>query len=124
MLASFMTRPNARSLRPNQTLLVSVLERTSEIGLRRAIGARRRHIVAQFLLASVATALLGGLGGTAVGLVVTTAVSLIQQWPPTMPVLVPLLAPWLGAMIGLVAGTYPAYRASRIEPIDALRTAA
>ena len=102
--------------------LVSVLERTAEIGLRRAIGARRRHIVVQFLLSSVATAFMGAVVGTGLGMIVTTAVALSQQWPPTMSPLLPVLAPLLGAVIGLGAGAYPAHRASRIEPIDALRT--
>lgn len=103
--------------------LVSVLERTAEIGLRRAIGARRRHIVVQFLLSSVATAFLGALVGTGVGMVVTTAVALAQQWPPTMSPVLPVVAPLVGAAIGVGAGAYPAHRASRIEPIDALRAA-
>ncbi len=101
--------------------LVAVLERTAEIGLRRAIGARRRHIVVQFLLSSVATAFLGAVVGTGVGMIVTTAVALAQQWPPTMSPALAAVAPLVGAAIGLGAGAYPAYRASRIEPIDALR---
>lgn len=103
--------------------LVAVLERVPEIGLRRAIGARRRHIVAQFLTGSVVVGFLGGLAGTAIGLMVTVAVSLIQGWPPTLPYAVLLLAPPLGALIGLLAGIYPAHRASRVEPIEALRAA-
>lgn len=103
--------------------LVSVLERTAEIGLRRAIGARRRHIVVQFLLSSVATAFLGAVVGTGVGMVVTTAVALAQQWPPTMSPVLPVVAPLVGAAIDVGAGAYPAHRASRIEPIDALRAA-
>ncbi|MFT3862132.1 ABC transporter permease [Micropruina sp.] len=102
--------------------LVSVLERTPEIGLRRAIGARRRHIISQFLLSSVATAIIGALAGDSVGMIVTATVATIQQWPPTMPTLVPILGPLVGAVIGLLAGLYPALQAGRIEPIDTLRS--
>lgn len=100
---------------------VAVLERVPEIGLRRAIGARR-HIVVQFLAGSVVVGLLGGITGTAIGLMVTAGVSLIQGWPPALPYSVLFLSPPLGAVVGLLAGVYPAHRASRIEPIEALRT--
>lgn len=103
--------------------LVAVLERVPEIGLRRAIGARRRHIVTQFLAGSVVVGFIGGIAGTAVGLMVTAGVSVLQSWPPTLPWVWLVASPVLGALIGLLAGLYPAYRASRIEPIEALRTA-
>ena len=103
------------------TTLVAVLERTGEIGLRRALGARPRHITAQFLTESTALGTLGGLIGTAlgVGTVVTTA--LAQQWTAVLQPLAVLPAPLIGAAVGLTAGLYPAIRASRIEPLDALR---
>jgi putative ABC transport system permease protein len=106
----------------NVTLL-SVLERVSEIGLRRALGATRRDVAAQFLLESAAVGLLGGLVGTAAGVVVTVAVSAARAWTPVLELRLAAGAPLLGAAIGLAAGTYPAWRASAIHPIDALRVA-
>lgn len=103
------------------TTLVSVMERTPEIGLRRAIGARRRHIAAQFLSESALVGGLGGLIGTALGngVVIGTAVS--QSWTALLNPAITLTAPLLGAVIGLVAGLYPAIRASTIQPAIALR---
>jgi putative ABC transport system permease protein len=98
-----------------------VLERVSEIGLRRAVGASRVHIAGQFLLESVIVGLLGGLVGTAVGVLATVAVSATREWTPLLDIRLALLAPVLGALIGLLAGTYPAWRAAAIEPIAALR---
>jgi putative ABC transport system permease protein len=103
------------------TSLVAVLERVPEIGLRRALGARRRHIGIQFLLESASLGLLGGLVGTAAAIVTVVAVALAQQWTPILDPVVVYPAPLIGAAIGLVAGLYPAWRASRIEPVDALR---
>ncbi len=104
----------------NVTLL-SVLERVSEIGLRRALGAARRHIAAQFLVESVAVGFLGGLLGTTAGVLLTITVSAARDWTPLLDTRLVVLAPLLGAAIGLAAGTYPAWKASAIEPIAALR---
>lgn len=106
----------------NVTLL-SVIERTGEIGLRRALGARRRHIAAQFLLESAITGLLGGLIGAALGVVAVVAVSAGRDWTPILDLQVALLAPLVGGVIGLLAGAYPAVRAATTEPITALRRA-
>lgn len=105
----------------NVTLL-SVLERISEIGLRRAVGATRWHIAGQFLLESVMVGLLGGLIGTAAGVLTTVGVSAFQDWTPLLDPRLAAVAPALGALIGLLAGTYPAWRAAAVEPIAALRT--
>lgn len=105
----------------NVTLL-SVLERVGEIGLRRALGATRRHVSNQFLLESVPIGLLGGLVGTAVGVLVTLGVSIFREWTPLLEPGLAAGAPLLGAVIGLIAGTYPAWKASAIEPITALRS--
>lgn len=103
--------------------LVSVMERTGEIGLRRALGAGRRHIAAQFLLESTAMGLVGGIVGASVGTLAVVGVSAYQSWTPVLDPLTPLLAPLIGAMTGLIAGTYPALRAAQMEPVDALRSA-
>lgn len=102
--------------------LVSVLERTPEIGLRRALGAARRHIAAQFLLESTVTGLLGGIVGASLGVLTIVAVSAVRDWTPVLEGYLPFAAVGLGALIGLIAGTYPALRAAQTEPITALRS--
>jgi macrolide transport system ATP-binding/permease protein len=101
--------------------LVSVMERTGEIGLRRALGATRTHIAAQFLIESSTMGFVGGLLGASLGILVIVGVSAYQTWTPVLDPLTPLAAPFVGAMTGLVSGTYPALRAARLEPVDALR---
>jgi ABC-type antimicrobial peptide transport system permease subunit len=101
--------------------LVSVLERVGEIGLRRALGAARRHIAAQFLVESSAMGALGGIIGASLGTLVVVGISATRTWTPVLDPWIPLAAPLLGAVIGLGSGTYPAFRASRMEPVDALR---
>ena len=101
--------------------LVSVIERTGEIGLRRALGAGRRHIAAQFLLESGAMGLVGGVLGASVGVLAVVAVAAYQSWTPVIDPLVPLAAPLIGGVTGLVSGSYPALRAARMEPVEALR---
>lgn len=101
--------------------LVSVIERTGEIGLRRALGAARRHIAQQFLLESASMGFIGGVVGASLGILVVVVVSALRSWTPVLDPLVPLAAPFLGGAIGLVSGAYPARRAARMEPVDALR---
>jgi macrolide transport system ATP-binding/permease protein len=101
--------------------LVSVLERTGEIGLRRAIGANRGHIAAQFLLESTSMGVIGGILGAGLGLLIVVAVSAYQVWTPVLDPQAPLLAPVVGGTIGLLSGTYPALRAARLEPVEAFR---
>lgn len=103
------------------TSLVAVLERTSEIGLRRSLGALRRHISAQFLSEAAVLGSLGGLVGTSLGTLVVVGVSVSRSWTPVIDPKTLVLAPCGGLIIGLVAGIYPAWRASRIEPVEALR---
>ncbi|WP_026423472.1 ABC transporter permease [Actinokineospora inagensis] len=103
------------------TSLVAVLERVPEIGLRRALGARRRHIAGQFLVESATLGLLGGLVGTAIGVVTVLVVSIVRGLTPILEPQVVYPAPVLGMVTGLLAGLCPAWRATRIEPAEALR---
>jgi putative ABC transport system permease protein len=103
------------------TTLVAVLERYSEIGLRRALGARPRHIAIQFLAESTALGLFGGLVGACLGVLVAIAVTVAEHWTAILDARIVFVAPAAGAVIGLLAGLYPALRASTIEPADALR---
>ncbi|MEV4348431.1 ABC transporter permease [Actinoplanes sp. NPDC049596] len=103
------------------TTLVAVLERVGEIGLRRALGARRRHIAVQFLAESGTLGLIGGLIGTSLGVAAVVAVAVARDWTPILQPATVLPAPLVGALTGLLAGLYPAWRAGRVEPADALR---
>lgn len=103
------------------TTLVAVLERTPEIGLRRALGARPRHIGAQIVTESSVLGGLGGLIGTSLGILVALGVCVWKQWTPILDTRAVLLAVALGVLTGGIAGLYPAARASRIEPNTALR---
>jgi putative ABC transport system permease protein len=100
---------------------LSVLERTPEIGLRRALGATPRQIAGQFMVESVVLGLLGGLLGAAVGVLGLLAVCVVQGWLPALNPLVALGGVVMGGVVGVLAGGFPARRASRIEPVVALR---
>lgn len=102
--------------------LVSVIERTGEIGLRRALGASRLHIGQQFLLESTTIGLAGGLIGASLGTLAVVAVSAYQQWTPVLDPVTPFLAPLVGGITGLLSGTYPALRATCLPPVEALRS--
>src|SRR5207244_3997401 len=102
--------------------LVSVLERVGEIGLRRALGAARRHIAAQFLVESTTLGLVGGVVGAALGTLVVVGVAASRTWTPVLEAWVPLGAPILGGAVGLLSGLYPSARAAALEPVDALRS--
>jgi putative ABC transport system permease protein len=104
------------------TMVISVLERRSEIGLRRALGATRGHVRIQFLSEAVLLSSLGGLFGVAFGAIATAIYASVKDWT----VVVPTLA-WAGGLgaamaIGAIAGLLPAVRAARMAPTEALRT--
>ncbi|MFF3258730.1 ABC transporter permease [Streptomyces sp. NPDC002932] len=103
------------------TTLVSVLERTGEIGLRRALGARARHITLQFLAESGVLGALGGLVGTSLGVVTVVGVAVARDWTPVVHPATAAAAPVIGLVTGVLAGLYPAWRASRVQPAEALR---
>ena len=98
-----------------------MLERRPEIGLRRALGAARRHIAAQFLIESLLLGAAGGAVGVLLGTIVTLGLARYRAWPVLVPPVA--VAAGLGAavVIGAVAGVYPALRAARLAPTDALR---
>jgi putative ABC transport system permease protein len=105
------------------TTLVAVLERTGEIGLRRAVGARPRHIGAQFLTESTVLGTLGGLIGTCIGVGTVVIFAATKNWTAVLNPAYTLPAPLIGSVVGLLAGTYPALRAARTSPLAALRHA-
>jgi putative ABC transport system permease protein len=102
-------------------MLVSVTERTREIGIRVAVGARPRDILTQFLIEALTLALLGGLIGTAVGLGVAQLLAARFQWLLWVQLDVIFLALGFSALVGVGFGLYPARKASRLDPIEALR---
>ncbi len=105
------------------TTLVAVLERTGEIGVRRAVGARPRHIAAQFLAESTALGTLGGLIGTCIGVGIVVIFAASKNWTAVLNPVYTLPAPLIGTVVGLLAGAYPALRAARTSPLAALRHA-
>jgi len=102
-------------------MLVSVTERTREIGLRMAVGARRRHILLQFLIEAVTLSLIGGIVGIAFGLGGSRAISYFAEWRTLVAPGAIVLAFGFAAGIGIFFGFYPARKASRLDPIEALR---
>jgi putative ABC transport system permease protein len=103
-------------------MLVSVTERTKEIGVRRAIGAKKSDIIWQFLTEAITLTAVGGLIGIFAGWVVSLA---LRQLAPTLPSVIPLWAVLLGffvsCAVGLIFGMWPAVKAARLDPIEALR---
>jgi putative ABC transport system permease protein len=102
-------------------MLVSVTERTREIGLRMAIGARGRDVLMQFLVEAVVLSLFGGLIGIAMGYGLAAAAERFLQWPATIPPSAIGMAFGFAAFVGVFFGFYPAMKASNLDPIEALR---
>jgi ABC-type antimicrobial peptide transport system permease subunit len=102
-------------------LLVSVTERTREIGLRMAIGARRTHVLLQFLAESVILSVTGGIAGIIVGVVFSKMISLIAGWPAPISLAAVAGGFLFSAAVGIFFGYYPARKAASLDPIEALR---
>jgi putative ABC transport system permease protein len=102
-------------------MVISVLERRGEIGLRRALGATKRHISSQFLAESALLAALGGVAGLLLGALATLGYALGQNQPWVVPTYALIAAPLAGFAIGAIAGLYPAAKAARLSPTEALR---
>jgi putative ABC transport system permease protein len=102
-------------------MLVSVTERTREIGLRMAVGARNRDILLQFLVEAIVLAGIGGIWGILLGVGSAQIVTRINNWPVSVSVTSVLLAFFFSAAVGIFFGFFPAWRASRLNPIEALR---
>jgi|KBSSwiStaDraftv2_1062776.scaffolds.fasta_scaffold25614_2 putative ABC transport system permease protein len=102
-------------------MLVAVTERTREIGLRMAVGAKRHDILIQFALESVALSLVGGLIGLIIGVLGAFVIAKVGAWPAAIPAWSGPLALGFSTLVGLVFGAYPSWRAARLDPIEALR---
>lgn len=102
-------------------LLASILERTREIGVRRAVGAKRRDILRQFLLEAFALSATGGLLGVILGIAIARAIAAAAGWPTLVQPWAIVLATGVAVAVGLASGLYPALRAAQLDPIEALR---
>jgi macrolide transport system ATP-binding/permease protein len=102
-------------------LLVSVTERTREIGIRMALGARRSHVLLQFLVEAALLSSAGGVAGVVIGLAASSAIASLAGWPIEISPVAVLGSVAFSALIGIFFGYYPARRAARLDPIDALR---
>ena len=102
-------------------MLVSVTERTKEIGIRKAIGARRKDILSQFLIEAVVVTALGGAIGVGTGFGLAYLISALIGFPLLVSVMSAVLGVGISSLVGIVSGLWPAWRAAKLDPIEALR---
>ena len=102
-------------------MLATVTERTREIGVRRALGARQNYIVLQFLIETVILAGVGGLIGVALGVTIPFAVTYFADMKTLITPMTPVIAFSISALVGIAFGIYPALRAAKMDPVEALR---
>ncbi|MDN5362867.1 MAG: putative transport system permease protein, partial [Moorella sp. (in: firmicutes)] len=102
-------------------MLVSVTERTREIGIRMAVGATRGAILTQFLVEAMILSLVGGLIGVTGGIIGSRVVAMLAKWPTILNPMAILLAMGFAALVGIFFGYYPARKAANADPIEALR---
>lgn len=103
-------------------MLVSVVERRREIGIRLAVGARRVDIQSLFLIEAIMLSLLGGIGGVVIGMVIAYIIALFSNWEFVVFLFPPFIGFTVSVAIGIFFGFYPAYKAARLDPIEALRS--
>ncbi len=102
-------------------MLVSVTERTREIGIRRAVGAKKRNILTQFIIEAVVICEIGGVLGAVLGIVAGNAAAFAFKVPPVFPLDWAILAMIVCTVVGLVFGVYPAVKAANMDPVESLR---
>ena len=102
-------------------MLVSVTERTREIGIRRAVGAKKRNIMTQFIMEAVVLCEVGGVMGVGLGVLGGNAVAFFLKMPPVLPVDWAVLGLLICSVVGIIFGTYPAYKAANLDPVESLR---
>jgi putative ABC transport system permease protein len=102
-------------------MLVSVTERTREIGIRRAVGAKKRNIMAQFIMEAVVLCQVGGIVGVGLGILGGNVLALVLKLPPVIPVDWVIIGLIICSVVGIVFGTYPAFKAANLDPIESLR---
>jgi putative ABC transport system permease protein len=102
-------------------MLVSVTERTREIGIRRAVGAKKRNILTQFISEAIILCQVGGVIGAILGIAAGNAAAILLKVPPVFPLDWMLLAMLICSVVGIVFGTYPAIKAANMDPVESLR---
>ena len=102
-------------------MLVSVTERTREIGIRRAIGAKKRNIMTQFIMEAVVLCEIGGAAGVVCGILGGNATAFFLKLPPVIPMDWIVIGLAICSIVGIVFGTYPAWKAANLDPIESLR---